>query len=105
MAGETNAKRVLPCSTPPPLLRASSSSTSSSSTARAVLLFGLPLVLVLLAGVQWTEGAEGVSCPRKCTCRNISENIHSLRVRCDEQQLATWRELDFGEDVHGIVSM
>lgn len=45
------------------------------------------------------------SCPRKCSCRSTAENIHSLKIRCDEQQITNWRELDFGEDVTSIVSM
>ncbi|XP_016923980.2 adhesion G protein-coupled receptor A3 [Drosophila suzukii] len=45
------------------------------------------------------SGSASSSCPRKCSCRNISENIHSLKVRCDEQQITNWRELEFGEDV------
>ncbi|KAH8367870.1 hypothetical protein KR084_003746, partial [Drosophila pseudotakahashii] len=46
-----------------------------------------------------SSAGSPTSCPRKCSCRNISENIHSLKIRCDEQQIANWRELEFGEDV------
>lgn len=44
-------------------------------------------------------------CPSKCSCKNISENIQSLRVRCDELHIVNWRELNFGDDVHNIISM
>ncbi|EDV91890.1 GH24621 [Drosophila grimshawi] len=44
-------------------------------------------------------------CPKKCSCKNISENIQSLRVRCDEQNIDNWKELNFGDDVHNIVSI
>ncbi|EDW05595.2 uncharacterized protein Dmoj_GI11120 [Drosophila mojavensis] len=44
-------------------------------------------------------------CPSKCSCKNISENIQSLRVRCDELHIVNWRELNFGDDVHNIISI
>ncbi|KAH8388074.1 hypothetical protein KR093_011570, partial [Drosophila rubida] len=44
-------------------------------------------------------------CPTKCSCNNISENIQTLRVRCDEKQIVNWQELNFGEDVHLISSI
>ncbi|KAH8305365.1 hypothetical protein KR044_012832, partial [Drosophila immigrans] len=44
-------------------------------------------------------------CPTKCSCKNISENIQTLRVRCDEQQIVNWQELNFGDDVHSISSI
>ncbi|KAH8396426.1 hypothetical protein KR222_010072, partial [Zaprionus bogoriensis] len=44
-------------------------------------------------------------CPKRCSCRNISENIQALRVRCDDQHIVNWSELNFGDDVHNIVSI
>ncbi|KAH8400200.1 hypothetical protein KR215_008549 [Drosophila sulfurigaster] len=44
-------------------------------------------------------------CPTKCSCKNISENIQTLRVRCDEQHIVNWQELQFGDDVHLISSI
>ncbi|EDV47218.2 adhesion G protein-coupled receptor A3 [Drosophila erecta] len=52
-----------------------------------------------------TGPGTALSCPRKCSCRSTAENIHSLKIRCDEQQITNWRELDFGEDVTSIVSI
>lgn len=100
-------------------------SSSGRSSTRPPLLASLPLLLFLALTSTAAEAGGGgagggaaaaagqvqnpdgqvatesgtAGCPRKCSCRNISENIHSLRVRCDEQQIASWRELDFGEDV------
>lgn len=44
-------------------------------------------------------------CPKKCSCKNISENIQTLRVRCDDQHIVNWQELNFGDDVHIIASI
>ncbi|XP_030382028.1 adhesion G protein-coupled receptor A3 [Scaptodrosophila lebanonensis] len=40
-----------------------------------------------------------------CNCKSISENIQTLRVRCDDQHIVNWKDLDFGDDVHNIVSI
>lgn len=59
----------------------------------------------LLALVTQTTFVVQAICPKKCSCKNISENIQALRVRCDEQQIVNWKELNFGDDVHNIDSM
>ncbi|XP_068156794.1 adhesion G protein-coupled receptor A3 [Drosophila tropicalis] len=44
-------------------------------------------------------------CPKRCSCKNISENIQSLRVRCDDQHIVNWKELSFGDEAQIIVSI
>ncbi|SPP89659.1 adhesion G protein-coupled receptor A3 [Drosophila guanche] len=89
-----------------------STNNNAEGCARSALLFLLcPVVAIffllstqpLLAQAQ--AQAQATMCHKKCSCKNTSENIHTLRVRCDDQQIVKWRDLDFGEDVHNIVSI
>ncbi|XP_022219808.2 uncharacterized protein LOC111072337 [Drosophila obscura] len=82
--------------------------TNAEGSARSALLFLLwPLVAIFfsLPSQPLVAHAQATMCPKKCSCKNTSENIHNLRVRCDDQQIVNWRDLDFGEDMHNIVSI
>ncbi|ALC48621.1 CG15744 [Drosophila busckii] len=71
---------------------------------RIVGVLLLPLLLLLLFYTP-TNFVVQAACPKKCSCKNISENIEKLRVRCDEQQIINWQEFDFGDDVQNIISI
>ncbi|XP_034490267.1 adhesion G protein-coupled receptor A3 [Drosophila innubila] len=60
-----------------------------------------PLLLLL----QQSTFVVQAMCPKKCSCKNVSENIQTLRVRCDDQHIVNWNELNFGDDVHIIFSI
>lgn len=71
--------------------------------AQLLWLYLCPL-LALLTQTTFVVVVQAM-CPKKCSCKNISENIQTLRVRCDDQHIVNWKELYFGDDVHNIVSM
>ncbi|KAM8721030.1 hypothetical protein ACLKA7_006978 [Drosophila subpalustris] len=71
------------------------------NAAQLLWLFSLGPLLVLLFQPTTIVVVQAM-CPKKCSCRNISENIQTLRVRCDDQHIVNWKELNFGDDVHII---
>ncbi|EDW32739.1 GL18223 [Drosophila persimilis] len=85
-----------------------SANTNPEGCARSALLFLLwPLVAIFfsLPSQPLVAQAQVTMCPKKCSCKNSPENIHNLRVRCEDQQIVSWRDLDFGEEMHNIVSI